>query len=182
MQEAILYTCLFLSIYRVYKDRGFMTPINGGFYGAKINEYSKVGNSGMSRTEFREYYMQQSQEHSAQVKTENNIKNISNLQQAGAMYGLNLDSQSIFQLADKNGDGYISNKEASSAMSKMGQIAYMNQMNGGQSIGGNNAMGFLNQFGNVAGNVTGGGENGGSSGGFGEILGSAVNTVKSWFS
>lgn len=155
-----------------------MTGVNGGFYGAKINEYSKVGNSGMSRTEFREHYMQQSQAHSAQVKTENNIKNISNIQQSAAMYGMNLDSNSIFQLADKNGDGYISNKEASSAMSKMGQMAYMNQMSGGQSIGGGNAMGLLNQLPQLA----GGGENGGSSGGFGEILGSAVNTVKSWFS
>ena len=157
-----------------------MTAVNGGFYGAKINEYKKVGNSGMSRTEFREYYMQQSQAHSAQVKAENNMKNISNIQQSAAMYGMNLDSQSVFQLADMDGDGYISNKETSSAMTKLGRMAQMNNMYGSQS-GGSNAMGMLNGLTDVAGNILGsGGESGGSSGG--GFINSAIDTVKGWFS
>uniref|UniRef100_UPI00402A5CB8 hypothetical protein n=1 Tax=Candidatus Scatousia sp. TaxID=3085663 RepID=UPI00402A5CB8 len=142
----------------------------GGFYSAKIREYSKVGSSGMSKSEFREYYMAQSREKSQVDKQTNMAKNMSTLMQTGMMYGMKLDAQSVFQIADKNGDGYVSNKETTAAMGTISRMAQMNALQGSmgqQSGGGSSAMGILNGLTDLAGGVLGaaGGENGGGDGG-----------------
>ena len=138
---------------------------NGGFYGAITQQYSKVGNSGMSRSEFRDYYMQQSQQHSEVFKQQNCMKNIAQIQNAAGMMGMKLDAGSVFAMADTNGDGYISNKEASAMMGRLGTMAQLNAMNGNtgaqSSSGNSNVFGMLNSIGEAVGGLAGGEQGGG---------------------
>lgn len=143
----------------------------------------KLGNSGMSIQEFRATYNgPEVQAYRQQNKNMNCANNIAKLQQAGAMFGLNLDSSSVFALADKNGDGYISNKETTSAMSSIQRMAQMNMLNGTQSQssgGGSNVLSTLNGLtdtaGNILGLVSGGNESSDGGGGLlkkaGDFLG-----------
>ncbi len=139
--------------------------VNGGFYGAVTQQYSKVGNSGMSRSEFRDFYMQQSQQQSAIFKEQNCMKNIAQIQNAAGMMGMQLDSGSVFAMADTNGDGYISNQEASSMMNRLGTMAQLNAMNGNSgaqsSSGNSNVFGMLNSIGEAVGGLAGGDQSAG---------------------
>lgn len=157
---------------------------NTGFYGAMQKKYSTIGNTGMTKSEFTATLNQQSAEYRMSKNVEATATNIRNLQQVAGMYGMQLDTSSIFALADKNGNGVITTKEANSAMSKLGQMAWMNQMSGGQS-GGSGVMGMLNSITDTAGNIGGmlGGNSGGnsSSGGI-DFLNSALNSLKKLWS
>lgn len=145
----------------------------------------KIGNSGLTPQEFRATYNNDDvKAQRAMNKQMNCANNIAQLQQAGAMFGLNLDTSSVFQIADINNDGYISNKEMSSGMARMSQLAQMNSMQGAQSSGGSGAMGFLNGLTDVAGNIlgTGGGQEQQASSNDGGLLGGVIKFAKGLFS
>ena len=145
----------------------------------------KIGNSGLTPEQYRATYnnkeVQFERELNKQMRCMNNV---AQLQQAGAMFGLNLDTSSVFQIADINNDGYISNKEMSSGMARMSQLAQMNSMQGTQSSGGSGAMGFLNGLTDVAGNIlgTGGGQEQQASSNDGGLLGGVIKFAKGLFS
>lgn len=156
---------------------------NGGFYGKVIESYhGSVGKSGMSKSEISSSGRQVSSEYRQAKAAETTNNNIAKLQQAAGMYGLKLDSSSIFAMADTNGSGIISDKEATAAMTKLGQMAQMNAMSGGSS-GGSGVMGMLNSITDTAGNIAGlaGGNSGGGSSGLGGIVNTAVNAFKGIF-
>ncbi len=149
----------------------------------------KFGNSGMSMAEFRATYngpeTQMYRKMNSQLNCAQNFKQVQNMAQ---MMGLgNLDQSSIFTIADANGDGYISKKEAANAMGTLSRLAQMNMLNGGGQVqssggggGGSNAMSILNGVTDLAGNIFGTGDSsgGGSSGG---IIGKAGDIIGGLF-
>lgn len=155
----------------------------GGFYEKMQQNYNNKLYSGMSRSEWAAMNRQGLAERLAQSKVQTSSENIAKIQNAANMYGLQLDSGSIFSMANTDGNDVLSNKEANAFMSKLPQLAQMSSANGssGSSSGGSNAMGLLNGLTDIAGgllgtnNNSGGGESSDSGGGFlkkaGDFLG-----------
>lgn len=146
----------------------------------------KLGNSGMTIQEFRATYNGPEVQAQRQMnKNMNCANNIAKLQQTGAMYGLNLDTSSVFQIADTNGDGYISNKEATTAMGTINRMAQMNALNGAMQTqssggGGSNVFGMLNNITDVAGNIFGGETNASANSG-GNIIQKGIDFLGGLF-
>lgn len=142
----------------------------GGYYEKFTQNFNKQYNSGMSRSEWSAMNRQGLEERLAQSKVNTSFENITKIQNAANLYGLQLDSGSIFAMANIDGNDVLSSKEANSFMAKLPQLAQMNGMQGAagqQSGGGSTAMGILNGLTDLAGGVLGaaGGENGGGDGG-----------------
>lgn len=158
----------------------------GGDYYSKVSQsYSDKLYGGMSRTEWANANRAGLSQRIEQSKVETTNENIAKIQNAGKMYGLNLDAASIFVMANTDGNGVLSNKEANAFMSKLPQLAQMYGSNGssGSSSGGSSAMSLLNGITDAAGNIFGIADNsnnsGDSGGGFlkkaGDFLGGLLS-------
>lgn len=146
--------------------------LNNRLYGGNRTDFSNAGRASVA----------------ARIQQTNAMNTMSHVNQiqtvAQNMYGLQLDSSSIFSMADLNFDGTITKKEASSFMSKLPQLAAMNgaaaggvaAAGGGDSgggilgkigglLGGDDGGGLLAKAGDAIGGLFGGGD--GSSGGDG---------------
>ena len=148
--------------YQAVKDN-----LNNKLYGGSRSDFSNAGRASVgARIQYQN-----------QVNTMNNISKIQN---AAQMYGLNLDANSIFNMADLNGNGTITEKETTSFMSKLPQLASMSGAAGGAAAGGasggDSGGGLLGKVGDLlggsAGSIIGGllGGSGGEDGG-GGVLG-----------
>lgn len=147
-----------------------MGVTNGGgdYYSAVSQNYNNKLYGGMSRSEWANSNRAGLSQRIEQSKVETSNENIAKIQNAGKLYGLNLDAASIFVMANTDGNGVLSNKEANAFMSKLPQLAQMYGSNGGSSSGGSNAMSLLNGITDAAGNILGLADNsngGGDSGG-----------------
>ena len=137
----------------------------GGDYYSKVSQsYSDKLYGGMSRTEWANANRAGLSQRIEQSKVETTNENIAKIQNAGKMYGLNLDAASIFVMANTDGNNVLSSKEASAFMSKLPQLAQMYGSNGGSSSGGSSAMSLLNGITDAAGNILGIADNSNSSG------------------
>lgn len=141
----------------------------GGDYYSKVRQsYNDKLFGGMSRSEWANANRAGLSQRIAQSKVDTTNENIAKIQNAANMYGVQLDSSSIFAMANTDGNDVLSSKEASAFMSKMPQLIQMGYIGGNDgSSGGSNAMSILNGITDAAGNIFGLSDNnsGGDSGG-----------------
>lgn len=153
--------------------------ISGGDYFSKVSQnYNNKLYGGASRSEWANNQRAglQARLNASKVQTTN--ENIAKIQNAAQMYGVQLDSNSIFMMANTDGNQVLSNKEATAFMSKLPMLAQMNMANNADGAsssgggGGSNILSTLNSITDTAGNILGaiGGGDGGSSDGGGGFL------------
>ena len=129
--------------YQAVKDN-----LNNKLYGGSRSDFSNAGRASVgARIQYQN-----------QVNTMNNISKIQN---AAQMYGLNLDANSIFNMVDLNGNGTITEKETTSFMSKLPQLASMSGAAGSAAAGG----------------ASGGDSGGGLLGKVGDLLGGSAGSI-----
>ena len=145
----------------------------GGAAGNISNQYSNVGNTGMSKADLRNSGMTASAQYRAEVGAQQTAEYSQQLSQMAQMYGM---------MADTNNSGIISKKEYNNMEKQLQMYAMQNMRTGsnGQSSSSGNVFGMLNSITDTAGNIMGAVKGDGTSGTSGFIE-TAGNWVKGLF-
>ncbi len=150
-----------------------------GASGNITNQYSNVGNTGMSKADLRNSGMTASAQYRAEVGAQQTAEYSQQLSQMAQMYGIsNFDPM----MADTNNSGIISKKEYNNMEKQLQMYAMQNMRTGsnGQSSSSGNVFGMLNSITDTAGNIMGAVKGDGTSGTSGFIE-TAGNWVKGLF-
>lgn len=151
----------------------------GGAAGNISNQYSNVGNTGMSKADLRNSGMAASAQYRANVDAQKTAEYSQQLSQTAQMYGIsNFDPM----MADADNNGVITKKEYNNMEKQLQMYAMQNMRTGsnGQSSSSGNVFGMLNSITDTAGNIMGAIKGDGTSGTSGFIE-TAGNWVKGLF-